>query len=335
MRVEVRFNQCIDCMAVIRVAYDGLLMARPLAALARVDLNLLTVFRALDETRHVTRASRLLGVSQPALSHALARLRAEFGDPMFVRTPQGMALTPLAESLAGPIREALGHIERDVLERGPFRPAELAREFKLRTTDYLEALVAPAVLAALEVEAPGVRFASLPVGTSLPKQELESGAADLAIAGFFGDLPSGFHQEPLFEDTFACAVPKGHPLARKRREGVTLEAFTEARHILVAPGGELVGAVDRALGRQKRSRRVVAGTSSFMVAAWICARSSYVLTAPARLLAKLAGPLELWTFAPPVPLPGIRVVQVWHARSNADRAHAWFRGLVKGAVAKI
>src|ERR1700722_5180200 len=176
-------------------------MPRPLAALARVELNLLAVFRALEETRHVTRASRLLGLSQPALSHALRRLRDLFGDPMFVRTPRGMTLTPLAEALAGPIREALTQLERDVFERGPFRPADLARTFKIRTTDYLEALVAPALLAALATEAEHVRFSALPVGTSLPKADLESGACDLAVAGFFDDIPSGFPQEVLFEDT--------------------------------------------------------------------------------------------------------------------------------------
>ena len=302
-------------------------MPRPLAALGRVDLNLLTVFRALDETRHVTRASRLLGLSQPALSHALRRLRDMFGDPMFVRTPRGMTLTPLAESLAGPIREALAQLEREVLERGPFRPAELSRTFKIRTTDYLEALVAPSLLAALAVDAPRARFAALPVGTALPKADLESGACDLAIAGFFDEVPSGFHEEALFDDDFACAVRKGHPLGRARK--VTLEAFCAERHVLVAPGGELTGAVDRLLARKKLARRVVAGTSAFMVAAWICASSTYILTAPSRLLAKLAGPLGLHMFAPPVSLPVIRVAQVWHARSDADPAHRWFRGLVR------
>jgi DNA-binding transcriptional LysR family regulator len=302
-------------------------MARPLAVLGRADLNLLTVFRALDETRHVTRASRLLGLSQPALSHALRRLRQMFGDPMFVRTPRGMTLTPLAESLAGPIRQALTQLEGEVLDRGPFRPAELTRTFKIRTTDYLEALVSPSLLAALAVEAEHVRFAALPVGTSLPKADLESGACDLAVAGFFEDIPSGFQQEVLFDDTFACAVRKGNPLSRAG--ALTLDAFCAGRHVLVAPSGELTGAVDRVLARRKRARRVVAGTSAFMVAAWICANSTYILTAPSRLLTSLAGPLGLRTFAPPISLPPIRVSQVWHERSHADPAHQWFRELVR------
>jgi DNA-binding transcriptional LysR family regulator len=307
-------------------------MARPLAALARVDLNLLTVFRALDETRHVTRASRLLGVSQPALSHALRRLRDVFGDPMFVRTPRGMALTPLAESLAGPIREALAQLESEVLERGPFNAAVLSRTFRVRTTDYLEALVTPSLLTALAADAPRVRVAALAVGTSLPRAELESGACDVAIAGFFDDVPTGFHQEALFHDTYACAVRRSHP--RVRGPGLTLDAFRAERHVLVAPGGELTGAVDRALARQKDRRQVVAGTSAFLVAAWICARSNFVVTAPSRLLSKLAAPLGLRTFAPPVTMPVIRIVQVWHARSDADPAHRWFRELVRDVAAR-
>jgi DNA-binding transcriptional LysR family regulator len=306
-------------------------VARPLAALARVDLNLLTVFRALDETRHVTRAARLLGLSQPALSHGLRRLRDAFGDPMFVRTPRGMALTPLAESLAVPIREALALLESEVLERGPFRPAVLSRTFRIRTTDYLEALVMPDLLAALGAEAPRVRVAALPVGTALPKAELESGACDLAVAGFFDDIPAGFQREALFDDTFACAVRKSHPRIRSRE--VTLEAFRAERHVLVAPGGELTGAVDRALARQKNRREVAVGTSAFLVAAWICARTTLVVTAPSRLLAHLAGPLGLRTFDPPLSMPAIHVVQVWHARSEADPAHRWFRDLVRRITA--
>jgi DNA-binding transcriptional LysR family regulator len=171
---------------------------QPLATLARIDLNLLTVFRAVDEARHVTRAARLLGVSQPALSQALRRMREAFGDPIFVKTSRGMVLTPLAESIAVPIREALGRIERDVLERGPFRAAELARTFRIRSTDFLESLLVPPLLEVLETAASNVRLAFLPVGIALPKEELELGACDLAIAGFFGDLPDGYYQRRRF-----------------------------------------------------------------------------------------------------------------------------------------
>jgi DNA-binding transcriptional LysR family regulator len=296
-----------------------------------VDLNLLAVFRAVEETRHVTRAARLLGVTQPALSQALRRLRAELGDPLFVRTPRGMVLTPLAESIAPTVRETLARIEHEIVERVAFRPDSLARTFRLRSTDFLESLLAPPLTGALAKEAPSVRVSLLPVGIALPKEELESGACDLAIAGFFRDLSDGFHQQVLFTDEFACAVSRKHPRIRGSRVGV--EAFCEERHILVAPGGELSGAVDLALARRhRRSRTVVVGASGFMAGGWLASRSDAVVTAPSRLLALLAAPFGLVTFAPPVDLPSIKIAQVWHARSHADPAHRWFRDLVKRSL---
>lgn len=304
----------------------------PVATVARLDLNLLTAFRAVDEARHVTRAARALGMSQPALSQALRRLREVFGDPVFVKTPRGMVLTPFAESIAEPIREALGRIQRDVLERRPFRASDLSRTFRIRSTDYLEGMLMPSLLQALTKQAPRVRVSLLPVGIALPKEELESSAVDLAIAGYFGALPDGFYQQLLFTDAFACAVHARHPLLRKS-ERVTLDAFCDAKHVLVAPGGGLAGAVDRALAKKKKSRIVVVGASGFMAGAWLAAKSDCIVTAPSRLLAMLATPLGLRTFAPPVDLPAIKVAQVWHGRNHTDDAHRWFRDLVRKSLA--
>jgi DNA-binding transcriptional LysR family regulator len=302
---------------------------RTLTALSRVDLNLLTAFLALAESRHVTRAARMLGLSQPALSHSLRRLREVFDDPLFVRAPSGMAFTPFAEMIAPVVRETLGLLERDVFDRRPFTPSELSRTFRLRTTDYIEALVLPPLLHDLAAQAPRVRIAATPVGPSLPRSELESGACDLAIAGFFEEVPPGMHRQKLLDDTFTCAVRRGHPILLR---GVTLDGFCAARHIIVAPGGELSGAVDRALSRRKLAREVAVGTSAFLVSAWICAQSECVLTAPSRLV-QLVGPgLGLQAFSPPLTMPGISIAQVWHARSDADPAHRWFRGLVHAAA---
>jgi DNA-binding transcriptional LysR family regulator len=299
-----------------------------------VDLNLLAAFRAVEETRHVTRAARLLGMSQPALSQALRRLRQDLGDPLFVRTPRGMVLTPLAESIAGPVRETLARIERDIVVRGPFRPAELVRTFRVRSTDFLESLLVPPLLETLAESAPHVRLSLRAAGIELPKEELESGASDLAIAGFFGDLPEGFHQQVLFTDTFACAVARNHPRIHLRSPSVGVEAFCAERHVLVAPGGELSGAVDRALARQHhKTRAVVAGASGFMAGSWLAARSDAIVTAPSRLLALVAAPFGLATFDPPIVLPPIKIAQVWHARSHVDAPHRWFRELVKKSLA--
>jgi DNA-binding transcriptional LysR family regulator len=295
--------------------------------LAAIDLNLLTAFRALEEARNVTRAARTLGLSQPALSHALSRLRELFEDPLFIKAPRGISPTPRAEELTGPIREVLGVIERRVLARGPFSPRELRRDFRLRTTDYVEALYAPRLTQILAREAPSVRFASMPIGFELPTSDLAGGACDLAIAGFFGALPRGFYELPLFEDTFASAVHRTHPRLGTRRR-VSLEAFVAERHLLVAPSGDLVGAVDRALARSGKERTIAAGLSGFLVAGLVTLESDGILTAPSRILSTMAGLLPLHVFATPLELSPIRIVAAWHERSHHDPGHAWFRALL-------
>lgn len=300
------------------------------ARLAQVDLNLLTVFRALDEARSVTRAAKALGVSQPALSHALRRLREAFDDAMFVRTPSGMVPTPRAETLAPIIRETLARVERDILGRGDaFRPETLTRTFRVQATDFVEALLVPKLLETLRIAAPSVSVSLVPTqfgrfGPTLPREPLFSGACDLAIAGYSSDLPDGFYQQRLFVDRFACAVRKGHPrIAAKRK--LTLDTYCEIPHVLIAPGGELRGAVDRALDRVRRTRRVAVGVSGFLVAGFIVSRTDAVLTAPSRLIALLAESLSLAMFEPPIALTQVQVVQAWHARNHEDAAHKWLR----------
>ncbi|MFO0677073.1 MAG: LysR family transcriptional regulator [Polyangiaceae bacterium] len=292
--------------------------------LATVDLNLLTALRAIDDARSVTRAAKALGLSQPALSHTLARLRDTFDDPLFAKTSKGMVPTPKAETILPHVRRALADLERDVFGRKTFDPATLARTFRIQATDLVEGLVMPELLRGLDTDAKGVRIAVTPVGVNLPKDALESGAVDFALAGFFGDLPEGFRSAPLFEDTFTSAVRLGHPRLG-RRKLVDLETYLRERHVLVAPSGELSGAVDRALAKKKRSRHVSLGTSGFWVAGWVTSSSDAVVTAPSRLLSALAKPLGLRVFPTPLDLPPIRVVMVWHARNDADPAHGWFR----------
>jgi DNA-binding transcriptional LysR family regulator len=301
--------------------------------LARTDLNLLTVFRALDEARSVTRAAKTLGVSQPALSQALRRLRELFDDAMFVHTPRGLVLTPRAESLAPAIREMLGRLEREVLGTGEFRPEALRRTFRIRTTDFLEAVLVPSLLDRFATQAPLVSLSVSPTEFGLPKEALSSGACDLAIAGFFGELPDGFYQQRLFADGFSCAVRRGHP----RLDGVrrlTLDAYCGEPHVLIAPGGDLRGVVDRALERLRKKRRVVVGASGFLIGAYIAARTDAILTAPSRLLSLMADRLELVLFEPPLPLAEIKIVQAWHARNHDDPGHKWLREMVRDVAAR-
>lgn len=298
--------------------------------LAAVDLNLLVVFRVLDETRHVTEAAKRLGITQPALSHALNRLRALFDDRLFVRTPTGMAPTPRAQSLAVPVRDVLRAVGEKVLKAEQFKPEKLERVFRIRTTDWLEALLAPELVTRFE-KAPGVQVALQPAGFSFPQGELESGFCDLGIAGFFGKMPSGFFQQKLFVDDFLCVVRSDHPLLRGSRS-LSLEAYCRQSHILIAPGGELTGRVDLELKRQKRARRVAVGVSGFMSSLWAVKGSNCVMTAPGRLLTSFAEQVGLKVFSPPLKVPPTTIVQVWHERNHQDPAHRWLRESVYEAL---
>lgn len=302
-----------------------------LGKLLGTDLNLLKVFVALDEARNVTKAATLLGLSQPAISHALNRMRVAFGDPLFVKTAAGMVPTPRAEAASKPLRVALAALEREVHGSQAFSPETLRRTFRVRTTDLLEGLVLPELMRTLASRAPQVNVAFSTTGFALPKAELEAGSCDLAIAGFFGPLPDGFYQQKLVSDHFLCAVRKGHPRLGSRKS-VALADFCAERHALIAPGGELSSAMDKALARKKRERFIAVGLSGFNVAGQVLAGSDLLLTAPSLLIRQLAKTIPLSVFEPPFDVPDFTIVQVWHERNHLDPGHKWFRECMKAAV---
>jgi DNA-binding transcriptional LysR family regulator len=300
---------------------------KSLRTLAQLDLNLLTAFEALFRSKSVTKAAEHMGISQPAMSHTLARLRQAFDDPLFVKSHPSMSPTPLALALAPTIHEILQRIEGAILQRSDFDPRSLRKRFHIKTTDLIEALLAPTLARRLESDAPNVRFAITAPEFRFPKEDLEDGKADLAIGGFFGRLPSGFMQQRLVNDDFQAAVRLRHPRLGQRQR-VSLSAFCAERHLLIAPSGDLHSPLDKVLERQGTTRFLAAGCSSYLVSGWVVSETDAVLTAPSRLIRLLAKQFSLNTFSPPVDLKPISVIQVWHAQHQKDPAHIWFRRLV-------
>ena len=285
------------------------------------DLELLRLFELLHRERHLTRAAARAGLSQPAMSRALVRMRALFDDALFVRTPRGMTPTPRADALA-PEVEALLERARALVTKARFEPLTLRRTFAIATSDLVEQHLVAGVVLALARQAPSVDVAFRPlVGDA--REQLESGI-DLVV-GTKPTMPVGGIQQFLFDDTFLCAVRTGHPRVKKR---LTLELFVELSHVQIAPRGLPGGPVDDALAALGLARRVAVRTHSFLVAPLLTARSDLVLTAPSRVLAPLAGRLGLRTFPPPLEVPGFRIHQAWHPRLAEDAAHRWFRKLV-------
>ena len=292
--------------------------------ISKFDLNLLTVFVAIDEYRHITKAAKVLGITQPALSHALGRLRSLLGDKLFVKSSQGMVPTPKSEQLSVPIRALLHSFETSVLGAQEFNPKTLKKTFTIHTTDLIECLALPKLLQSLENEAPHLKVVSRPAGFSLPREEMERGTCDVAIAGFFGDLPDGFYQQKLFTDHFQTAVRQNHPRLRGKKS-LTLDEYCNERHVLIAPGGELRGRVDDILKKKKRERQIVAGLNVFMSSAWIISQSDYLLTGPSRLLGQSGQAFPIQVMAAPIEIPSITIVQVWHERNHQDQGHKWVR----------
>lgn len=286
------------------------------------DLELLRVFDHLFRARHLTRASRQLGLSQPAVSRSLSRLRLIFADPLFVKVSTGMLPTPRAEQIAADVHEVLQRAQA-LIRPTDFTPATLERTFRIASVDYVEADVLPRVLSALAVEAPGVSVISRPFNEDAG-DALASGRMDLAI-GVRNQIPSEAVAQLLFEDGFVCAVREDHPSVKRT---LSLQRFLELGHILIAPRGEPGSVVDSALAASGLSRRIAVRTQTFLAAPMIASQTDYMLTGPRRIVLPMAAKYALRTFTPPIELKPFAILQAWHPRVHDDPAHAWFRALI-------
>jgi DNA-binding transcriptional LysR family regulator len=287
------------------------------------DLNLLLAFDALWTERHVTRAARRVGLTQSAMSHALGRLRAQFEDPLFQRTPRGLSPTARAHALAPSVTEALAIVRRAVESQTRFSPAALRRTFTIGTSDYGELALLPRLLVRLLREAPEVRLVVRPA-VGLGERDLLSGAHDLVL-GVGRPEGDGVRGEVLFSDSLVTLLRAGHPAAKKP---LTLARFAALPHVLVSPQGAGEATVDVALRERGLSRRLVLRIPHFLSAPLVVAESDAVITLPARVARAVAGQHRFVTRKPPLPLPGFSFSQFWHARNDDDPAHAWLRELV-------
>lgn len=291
-----------------------------------LDLDLLRVFDHLHRERHLTRAARLVGLSQPAMSRALARLREVFGDPLFVRTPRGMLPTTRAEELAPEVRELLRRASA-LVRPAALEPQTLERDFVVAGVDFLEADLLPRLVRLLAEEAPRATLTSRPLGPDA-SDALASGRADLAI-GVRTTLPADAMTTHLFDDGFVCVVREGHPSVGRT---LSLARFVALSHLLISPRGEPGSPVDTALAALGKSRRIAVRTHTFLSAPLVVAQTDLVLTGPRRVLVPMAAALGLRLLPPPVELRTFAVHMAWHPRVQHDPAHAWLRGLVKRAA---
>jgi DNA-binding transcriptional LysR family regulator len=296
---------------------------------AGVDLNLLIAFDALVKERAVTRAGQRIGLSQPAMSHALLRLRRLFDDELFVRSPRGMEPTPRARELAAAIAPALTQIQRALTPPARFDPATCEEPFVAGMAEYAQIALIEYFATAFRARAPRADLSIPPITKNDFVDKLDAGAIHVAV-GYLVDLPPRLDTAPLLSDRLVCLGRKRHPALRR---GLTLKEYVRLVHILVTPtAGERRGAIDRVLAQRGLSRRVALTVGTYLALPLALHGSDLVATLPERTARKLARMGDL-TYRP-IPLgEAAEVSMVWHRRDAADPAHAWLRALIVEAAA--
>jgi DNA-binding transcriptional LysR family regulator len=290
-----------------------------------LNLNLLPVLDALLAERSVSRAGKRLGLSQPAVSNALAQLREILKDPLLVRKGTGMAPTERALALAGPLRAALLALEQGLEPAASFDPATAERGFTIMTNDFVAFALLPRLLQRLEREAPRVRLQVRAWQEHGIPPELARGDVDLVL-GFNRGLPPGHHAKPLFEDRFVFVARKGHPLVRGK---ITLATYTKLAHIIVSHEPNARGVFDDILAQRGLSRHVALRLSHFLLVPPIVATTDYVAALSELVARPAAQSLGLQILKMPVPAAGAMVQLIWHEQTAASSAHAWLRALVE------
>ncbi len=293
--------------------------------IASVDLNLLVAFDAIFKERNITLAAQRIGLSQPAMSSALGRLRRTFNDALFVRTGRGMQPTPYAQLLAPPIQRACELIADSLLIGATFDPAHATRTFNLYMTDIGEAVFLPRLIGALASAAPAVRVRVLRVPARGAHEAMAAGEVDIAI-GLFPDLKAGFFQQRLYRDEFVCIVRSGHPALRA---ALTTKVFADMRHAAIDSAGTGHQAVvERAFSRQRLHPRIAVTVPHFMALPAIVAETDLIATIPRRLARTFAAYPNITLVAAPLRIPSVDIRQHWHKRYHHDDANKWLRRLL-------
>ncbi|MFG0532440.1 LysR family transcriptional regulator [Pseudomonas sp. yb_2] len=286
--------------------------------------KLLQLFDVLYQCRSVTRAAEQLGQSQPTISIWLARLREQLNDPLFVRTPGGMAPTPRTDQLIGPCREVLESLRRLTAWEPQFIAATAQRRFRLCVSDASHITLLPSILNHLRSHAPGIRLEAARIDGNT-ESALESGEADLAI-GFVPWLGGGMYQQVLFEQDWVCLSNPQHP---RLGDGMSLERYRAEGHVQISFGtGQKL--LEAGLARAGIERRIMLELPAFLGLGKIIGTTDLLGTLPRHIGQTLADMHGLQVHDCPFEVEGFTVKQHWHARYHQDNGNRWLREVVRG-----
>jgi DNA-binding transcriptional LysR family regulator len=292
--------------------------------LREIDLNLLVVFNQLLLDRSVSKSAEKLDLTQPAVSNALKRLRILLKDDLFIRTSRGMLPTPYALHLAEPVFYAMNTLQTAFMQRDSFDPKTSTRNFQLAMTDIGEMYFMPLLMVELLKLAPKVRVSTVRPNSGNLKEDMESGAVDLAL-GLFPNLQAGFFQRRLFRNKYVCMFRKGHPLAKSP---ITLEQFSELDHVGVIAANTGHSEVDGLLDSAGIKRKIRLTVPHFIAVGHILQTTDLISTLPERFAERCESPFGLVTSPHPAKLPDIAINLFWHAKLHRDPANIWLRQLI-------
>ena len=309
--------------------------------LASADLNLLKYLDVLLREKNVTRAAEQLGITQPAMSNSLKRLRLMFGDPLLIRTSEGMTATDRAQELQPLVRQLIAQAESLFTPEDGFQPSDSRRVFRIMTSDYAEATLVPHIVRRLREEAPNVVLDFLtPSDVSYP--DMEQGRVDMAL-NRFNEIPGSFHQVTLWRDTFSCLLNRDNPIA----ENFDLDSYLSAQHIWVSKTGFGVGFgmnpeklgglgwIDHALQRLGRSRKISIFTRHYQMPALLAMNNDLVATLPSRVARMQLQNDNLVIKAPPFEIPEFELKMAWSPLWHHNTAHRWLRRLIQEETESI
>jgi len=300
----------------------------------RIDLNLLEYLDVLLRERNVTKAASHLGLSQPAMSNGLGRLRVMFDDPLLVRTSDGMTPTERALELQPVIREVLARVDKAVQPQAAFDAATAERFFRIMATDYAESTIFPPILQRLREAAPGVTL-DIMTPSDVSFLDVEQGKVDMVI-NRFDSIPQSFHQKTIWEDDFACLFSVDNPI----RSNFTLDSYLQAQHVWVSKTGMGVGVgmnpddvqrlgwVDEALNRIGKQRRISVFTRHYQAAMLMAEQNDLIATVPAKAAKLQAHNPRVVVEKPPFEIPPIELKMAWSPLLQNNPAHQWMRRLI-------
>ncbi|HTB96763.1 MAG TPA: LysR family transcriptional regulator [Terracidiphilus sp.] len=298
-----------------------------------IDLNLLVAFEALMDERHVGRAARRVGLSQPALSNAIARLRTRLEDPLFVRSGRGMMPSPRAEQLAIPIRTALAQLRQTFAAPDSFDPTVSAQRYRIGMSDDVELRLVSVLSRAMlsgELQTQTRRLDRL---FTVPEAELRNGTLDLAI-GYFPDaryLAPGLVMMPLSQEANVVIARRGHPMWERK---LTVEGFTRLDHAAVIYRNQLWGLVDNELASRGLRRRLRLALPHSLSVLHAVASSDLVACIQESVVKEFGKGLRLRSCPEPLGLPPFVLRMVWHRQRDNDPSHAWLRKLIMTKLAR-